>query len=105
MPIRGPKGEAIDLISPPRKPVVTIDPAEFVALRIIVQTLIASLAQAKGVDAQGLITALVADCQNAIRTALATDHPDPEKYRQQVSEAAKNILTEIDFSGSSGPVN
>jgi hypothetical protein len=97
-----------DLVPPkPRQP-PRIDAAEFIALRTIVMSLVATIAgqhesSGRG-TAQGWINHIAAGCQEAL---LAADFEasDPERIRREAVEHVNHILGGVPFPGDRGNSN
>lgn len=84
----------------PRQPQANIDPAEFVALRVIVVALVAIEANrfeaAGNGPAQNLLNELSTICQNSIIEG-SGGNPDLERVRASALEYVNRILGSISF--------
>jgi hypothetical protein len=91
-----------DLVPPkPRQP-PRIDAAEFIALRTIVMSLVATIAgqhesSGRG-TAQGWINHIAAGCQEALLAA-DIEASDPERIRREAVEHVNHILGGVRFPG------
>jgi hypothetical protein len=94
-----------DLVPPkPRQP-LQVDAAEFIALRTIVMSLVATMASQHealgGGTAQGWINRIAASCQEDILAAsiIASDGRDLEGLRREAMEHVNHILGGVRFPG------
>jgi hypothetical protein len=88
-------------VPPPRRRPPQVDAAEFLALRTIVMSLvatIASLREASGSGtAQDWINHISACCQEALLAADVGDGGDPERLRREAMEHINHILGGVGF--------
>jgi hypothetical protein len=82
---------------PPRPPPPTINPAEFIALRTIVMSLVATMANQYEESGAGIaqewINHIAAHCQEAILAAdISINGGDAERMRREAMEHVNHIL-------------
>ena len=97
---------------PPRpRPPLTIDPAEFIAVRVIVMKVVADMAghfEASGAGrAQDWINDIGISCQKAILAADISvwDSRELERMRREAVEQVNNILGSIHFTRNRNDAN
>jgi hypothetical protein len=104
MPAKKSAGEIGDVSKGPSKlpPPITVNPAEFLALRAIVLALVHEMARTQertgGGDAQRWTNELSATCQDAITgTEINVEDRDPQEIRREAKREVNNILRGLRF--------
>jgi hypothetical protein len=96
---------------PPRPPPPTINPAEFIALRTIVMSLAATMANQYEESGAGIaqewINHIAARCQEAILAGdiSISDGSNPERMRREAMEHVNHILGGVRFPLERGDQN
>jgi hypothetical protein len=93
----------LDRLQPPRS--VVADPAEVLALRVVVGVLVAVIAkrsESTGEPAQSFINDLAAICQQALLSAqiVVEDERNLEKVRRDAIEHVSSIVQTVQFDHS-----